>query len=272
MESIGVGMRNQEKFNRVQAWLGRNTYNEYIGVESYTWTLQNFQHWIDTVTPNQPDSVFVKVGEWGHEWYQSIGGFSAIRTLFTTRGIGSVPYVFCRPQTYTQDAEIAAKNALLAGGVCLDCEEQFLNNNTELYKLIGNTREIAGNGPVILVSGYGDPVTAVPGWDFGALAPADAYQPQWYVGWWDVYHRLGWQHAIGWGDGQCAQAFAAGKLGTDFPIQPAINVEQVTWTDIYPMVQYLVRAWQLSVTLWEAQDITPAMRAIVRAACNSVTL
>lgn len=252
---------NAQKLARVQAWLGQNTFGEYIGVESYNWSVENFQHWVDTLGDSKPDVVYIKVGEYGRMWYN--GHFPEIHQYFIAHGIGVVPYIFCRPQWIQQDAMIAAQVASLCGGVLLDCEEQFLNNNTQLYQLTAMVREKTGKEPVIIVSGYGDPVTAVPSWDFGALHPVDAYQPQWYLGWWQLYHAKGYQAAIAWGDGQCAQQFMRAGLGIDFPIQPVFNVEHVRSPDIPLIAKYLTQ-WKCSVTVWEAGDISAEMRAIIK--------
>lgn len=257
---------NPGKLARVQAWLGKNTFAEYLGVETYQWSIAEFQHWIDTVSPDQPDVAYIKVGEYGQEWYG--GKFPDIRKLFIDKGIGVAPYVFCRPQFLEKDLIIATNVAQLCGGVVLDCEEQWINNNSLLYLLIGRLRDMVGPSPVILITGYGDPVTAVPSFDFGALHPADGYQPQWYLGWWDIYHEKGYPKAITWGDGQCYQQFKTSGLGADFPIQPAMNVQGVAPGDIAPIVRYLLQ-WQTGVTVWEAQSIPATMRKVIKDACKS---
>lgn len=256
---------NSQRLARVQAWLGERSFAEYIGVETRNWTVENFDHWVDTVTPNQPDVAYIKVGEYGQMWYN--GHFPTIRDYFIQHGIGVAPYIFCRPQWVQQDAAIAAEVAKLCGGVVLDCEEQWLNNNTELYRLIATVRSLAGTEPVIVVSGYGDPLTAVPGWDFGALHPADAYQPQWYCGWWEIYQERGFEAAISWGDGQLFQEFSKGQLASDFPIQPDMNVEGMRPKDIGPLAKYLTQ-WKTGVTVWEAMDISAETRGIIKAACK----
>lgn len=256
-------MDNKGRLQRLQAWTGIKTFGMYIGVESRSWSVAEFEHYAETVKPNQPDVLYIKVGEIGQEWYN--GQFPAIRELFLKQGIGVVPYVFCRPQTWQADADIAAKYAELAGGVCLDCEEQFINNNTQLWELTQRVRNQTTN--VIMVSGYGDPLTAVPSWDFGALRVCDAYQPQWYIGWWSIYAARGYQTAFQWGDGQCYHQFMRVGLGADFPIQPATNVEGVNQSDLLGIGKYLLQ-WQAGFTVWEARDVTAEERAVFRESCQ----
>lgn len=258
---------NAERLARIQHQLGVSSYGIYLGVETFHWTLTDWHAYLNklvALSTNKPDYVIVKCGEWGNEWYG--GQFPAIRALFLASGIGCVPYFFNRPDTWQQDAAICAKLAKLAGIVILDCEEQFVNHSDALRGLVQRVRSQAGADPVIIVSGYGDPDTAVPNWDFTCLQYADGYQPQWYIGWWDLYHQKGIAAAIHWGDGQIAHRFQAAGLGTDYPIQPATSVTNVKPADCEALGAYLLAGWRASVAVWEAQDITATECAAFRQA------
>jgi len=255
-------MSNSDKLTRIQQWLGVKTLGIYVGTYTASWTLAQFEAKAVQFAAQGVDYAIIKVGEAGHEWYN--GTFPAIRAVFLKHGVGCAPFYFNRPQYWQSDASICAKLANEAGGIILDCEEQFLNQSGPLRSLVDAVRAQAPD-KCIVVTGYGDPTTALGfGWDFSAIQNADGYQPQWYIGWWTPYKQGGWQYAIGWADGQCAQQFAHFGLGQDFPIQPAINVEGVNEADLKPLCQYLT-AWKDGVAVWENNDINGQMIADMKA-------
>jgi LysM repeat protein len=263
-------MDNSTRLQRIHKWIGANTIGIYIGIESSGWRADTFvsdvlNHFGSTL----PDYVIVKCGEYGTEWYD--GTFPAIRQAFLAKGIGCAPYYFARPG-YPADITICAKLAREAEGIFLDCEEQWANDPSALAAFVSGVRNLAGPDPVIIVSGYGDPITAVPNWDFHCLFAADAYQPQWYLGWWDLYRIKGFQAAIDWGDNQVANRFIQSGLGADYPIQPAINVEGVAATDFQSIANYLQR-WQCSLAVWEFQDVyQSSLQALKSGMAQSVSL
>jgi len=262
-----ASLSNQERLARVQAQIKPNAVGVYFGIETAPWRADTFVS--DTLAhfgSHLPDYVIVKCGEWGIEWYD--GTFPAIRAGFLARGVGCAPYIFARPQTTSADQQLAAKLAREAGIVILDCEEQWANDLGALPAFVAGVRHGAGDAPVIIVSGYGDPKTAVPGWDFRCLVAADAYQPQWYFGVWDIYRTSGWQAAIDWGDGQVAQQMVAANLGADYPVQPALGLQGVNFADIEPASHYLAN-WKAGLSIWEFQICSPSALDAARTGLGS---
>lgn len=255
-------LTNKEKLARVQAQIKPNAVGVYFGIETAPWRASTFVD--DTLAhfgQHLPDYVLVKCGEWGIEWYD--GTFPQIRSAFLARGVGCAPYIFARPQTTSADQALAVKLGREAGIIILDCEEQWANDPGALPAFVAGVRHGLGEEPVIIVSGYGDPKTAVPSWDFRCLVAADAYQPQWYIGVWDIYRTHGWQAAIDWGDGECAAQLSAAHMGTDFPLQPALGLQNVAANDLFPLGQYLAH-WQAGCSLWEFQICPPFALADVK--------
>ncbi len=257
---------NAEKLARLQQWTGINTLQTYLGIETVTWNIADFQAAALQAKQKNIDVVYVKCGEWGIEWYDQ--QFAQIRQRFLDAGVGCVPYWFCRPQALAADMAACIRLATIAGGICLDCEEQWIGYGALLRQLVSGIRAALPD-TVIIISGYGDPLTALgTNWDFSAIADADAYQPQWYLGYWDVYHQSGWMTAIDWGDQQCATAFETSGLGADFPINPAINLQGVALTDFWAIAQYL-KHWRCGITLWEWQALSPRIAQIIRTALGA---
>ena len=237
---------------RMQRWVGAQAVGVYLGIETVDWSMNDFANRANQFRDMGVDVAYVKVGEYGTEWYN--GNFAAIRQIFLDRGVGCAPYLFCRPETWRGDLAIAVKMARLTGGVVLDCEEQFVNQGASLYNIVNGTRRSAPDA-CIIVSGYGDPLYAFgPKWPFDAIRDADAYQPQWYFGVWDAYKQHGYLGAIAWGDGQCADEFRRCGLGDMFAIQPAVNVEGMDQAD-YQGIAETLRRFTAGIVIWEAQQI-----------------
>lgn len=252
-------MDNSTRLARIQRQVGVKGYGVYYGVGTSGWRQPEARQAalaLKNQGANCPDYVLLKCGEWGIEWYD--GTFPQMRQAFLDFGIGCAPYYFCRPQTAQSDAAVCAKLAKEAGIVVLDCEEQW-NAVPALDTFLAAVRSAAGPDPVLLVTGYADPETAVPAWDFHCLESADGYQGQFYTGWWS---RKG-TDGIDWGIGQIAQRLEAAGLGADYPIQLALNVENVPLDVLQAECAYALR-WRLSPAIWVQQDMTTQDYAVCR--------
>lgn len=262
-------MNNAERLQALQNELGRDTYGEWWGVETFGFSLDAWKHTIETLDDAaKPDVLYIKYGEAGQEWYGA--NAQAIYDLCLNAGIGCVPYVFCRPNTLDADLLLIDKLLALKNGdktnniIALNCEEQWVGHDGALHTLVDTIRRNHTNA-VILVVGYGDPLTAVPAWNFGAIVNADGYQPEWYIGYWTVYQQRSVQAAINWADAQCLTQFQRFGLGADFPIAPLISPEQMkSEDDVLAAVAYCLN-WKCGVALWEAREITPELRAKIKA-------
>lgn len=262
-------MNNTERLEALQQELGIDTYGEWWGVETFGFSLDNWKHTIETLDDSaKPDVLYIKYGEAGQEWYGT--NAASIYDLCLSAGIGCVPYVFCRPNTVDADLVLIEKLFALKHGdktnniIALNCEEQWVGHDGALHTLINVIRRDHPEA-VILVVGYGDPITAVPAWNFGAIQNATGYQPEWYIGYWTVYQQRGVQAAINWADAQCLTQFQRFGLGADFPIAPLISPEQMkSEQDILDTVQYCLN-WKCGVALWEAREISPELRVKIKA-------
>lgn len=257
------------KLARVWQWLGRNKLGVYCGVYTSSWRAAQFKEYAQRFRNMGADFLCVKFGEWGVEWYD--GTVADIRAACFSAGMGMAPYYFCRPQTWQRDAAICIHLAQVCGGVILDCEEQFTYAGAALHNLVQTIRN-AVPGACIIVSGYGDPVTAFSNgrgqgmWPFTSIMAADAYQPQLYFAVWSKYRQAGWQAALEWGLNQCGQEFTRAGLGLMFPIQPAI-MTGINQDDYQPSAAFL-KQWKASLVLWEARQVTPAIVAACKAGLN----
>lgn len=254
------------KLVRLQKWLGTNRLGVYFGIETNNWRAPDFHAAALKLRSWGVDYAAVKFGEWGIEWYDRTA--PDIMAAFHAAGMGLVPFYFCRPQTWQADADICQHLANMAGGVKLDCEEQFINHGTELAGIV-NTVRAKAPGACILVSGYGDPLTAFSdgrggtAWSFDAIANADAYEPQTYLTYWDIYHRSGWAAGCDWSMQQCAKAFVQRGLGLSYPIAPCISTP-LNAGDYTPVARYF-RKWNAGLCLWEYQTVTKEIVAACKA-------
>lgn len=253
----------EAKLHRTQGWMHPNTLGVYVGIE-YEQSATSDYEALFSRYHGRADYLLIKCyeadspGKGNDLWIAP----DVLAGIANKHGVGVAPYIYGHPDTWQQDAAQAVALARVFGGVVLDCEEPYLNNGTDLYRLVHTVREATPDS-IIVVSGYGDPISAFPdgrggtSWSFDAIADADCYQPQWYIGWWDAYRRTAsYRHAVSWGDEQCALAFNQRGLTTDFPIQPAMNVEGVNPNDIGPCSLWLRETWKLSCAVWEHHDIT----------------
>ncbi len=255
-------MSNADKQQRIARWLGTNTLGVYVGIETVNWRAPQFEeHLAIPLAAQGADWVAVKAGEY-QLWYDDT--FAAIRSAFLRHGIGCAPYIFTHPWTWQTDAAMAIHLAQIAGGVILDDEETWVNHGDEHRAMIARIRAACPDA-CLISSGYGDPAYAFgTGWDFSAITECDAYQPQAYLGYWDIYHQQGWQAALTWADQQCGAMFTRFGLGADYPIQWAINCQGVNAGDMEPLARYLAR-WNAPLVVWEYQDVTgPELAALKR--------
>lgn len=272
-------MTNAEKLARIQKWIGRNTWGDIIGTENWSASsgpqpLAWYASIIKAYGTDKPDLVYIKVSEGSIDF--TGGQFPEIRTLFLHAGIGCAPYSFVRPQFLSYDLEFVAKYGPLAGGYVLDAEDPFVGYDSSLVALVAGARHALGADPVLLVTGYADPVTAVPGWDFAAIAPADGYQPQFYTTAWGITPTRPWKWWINWSDGQLYQKFLSSGIGTDFPISPLCDIRSqdtiITTLELFQQTEYLLQRFMAGVGVWEHQDCNQTYRTYLRNACQQVQL
>lgn len=250
------------KLAHLQTWLRPDTLGIYVGIEDENADNAVYQALMAKYA-GKADYLTIKCYEHGS---RSDGLWVNLRQLADDANaahIGIAPYIFCHPESAALDIIRAVECADMFGGVVLDCEEQFVGHGAELYQLVHGVRA-AKPDAIILVSGYGDPVIAFyngqggSDWPFDAIRDADGYQPQWYLGWWDVYRNgHDFQKGVQWGDSQCAVAFVQHGLTTSFPISPAMNLVGLEGNDIGPLSRYLRAGWAASVMVWEEQSVTP---------------
>jgi hypothetical protein len=256
------------KLAHLQTWLHPETLGVYVGIEDENVVNADYQALMEKYA-GKVDYLAIKCYEFGSK---NNGLWMDLRQLANDANaahIGIAPYIFCHPDDPTLDIMRAVECAEMFGGVILDCEEQFIGHGTELYEIVHGVREAVPDA-IILISGYGDPVTAFydghggSSWPFDAIRDADGYQPQWYLGWWNVYIQgHNYQRAVQWGDAQCGVAFVQYGLTDSFPISPAMNLVGLNGDDIGPLADYLRANWQASVMVWEEQDITPEILTVL---------
>lgn len=252
---------------KVQDWLGEKTVGVYIGVESHNWSQAQFSQAANTLKSWGADYALVKCGEGGMPvWYGGLDGVAAVRKAFADQGLGCAPYWYCLPNGGQAQIDACVTIAKLAGGIVLDCEDEFAGQDVALAALLNGICDVAPDA-CIIVTGYGSPITRFGphGWPYHTLATSKiaAYQPQLYFGVWDVYHRAGAHAAIDWGMAQCAQAYGANMV-----FQPAINIQGVGLDAFQPAADYL-KNWKASLCLWELTQGTAAILKALKTGISS---
>jgi hypothetical protein len=267
-----MGITNAQRLLRVQDWIGKNKYGIIMGVENKYQPLSWYQSYINGFGTQKPDVVYIKTGELGQDF--TLGMFPQIRNMFMAAGMGCVPYIYPRPGLLVSDVANAVKYGKIAGGVQVDAEELFTNQPAALTQLLADIRQGLGDGPVILVTGYADPQTATPGWDFAALKYVDCYQPQMYTGYWTHANTEdGWEPLVNWARKQLAAVLVQGNLGIDYPMAPIFNTENIPTEDwIFSEGEWALEQFFAAFTLWEIRDTTVTERARARNACIQVAL
>jgi hypothetical protein len=221
-----------------------------------------FLHWSNTTRRRvfaqirhwKFDFVCPKVGGYGSTWYSSDRELRAWRNYAHDVGLGFVPFIYSVPHSATRDAEICSELGHDCGIVVVDMEDEYAGAHSAMAHFGSVFRHSSPHTPII-VSGYGDPITAfgAGGWPFREMAYwADGYGPQWYYGVWSVYHQHGVRAAINWADAQCAEAF-----GKQFPMVPALSIYSgysrsgiLSARDLTTGENYAKR-WKAPVFWWE---------------------
>lgn len=247
---------------RVQAWLGSKTVGVYCGIEFVNDRAAQYDAQVaQPLAAMGADYAIVKCADGATEWYD--GTVAAIRSVFFKRGIGFAPYMWCVPGNQNATIRIAIHLAQVCGGVIFDMEDAWAGQDVEMAAILNAVRAAVPTA-CLIVTGYGDPLTKFgpTGFPFHTIATSkiDAYQPQWYIGVWDVYTQSGYEAAIDWGDKQCGAAF-----GPNFPLQPAIGLTKLRSADIAPLAAYVAR-WGTSVAVWEFEAATREIVQTLKAA------
>lgn len=237
----------------IQGWLGDKTVGIYIGIESQEWTPSQFDQAAANIKSWGGDYGIVKIGEGAGQWYN--GDIATLQQIFFRHGLGFAPYHYCLPGDSAANANIAAHAAKQCGGVILDIEDEFKGFDQDLATIFSGLRAQCPN-EVIIMSGYGDPHYALgdayPHHTI-ATAPIDGYQPQWYIGVWDLYKSKGYLGAFSWGDRDIASVY-----GENVVLQPAISIQGIDPNDFEGMAAFL-KNWHASLAIWEYQQCNAAI-------------
>lgn len=244
----------------LQAQIGADKVGVYTGIETFNDAPAAFAEIASTLQAYGADFALVKMGEGSATWHN--GDFASIRQAFFAHGLGCAPYWYCLPQGGQAQIDACIHLAQQFKLLILDCEDEYAGHDAELADLL-NALAVAAPSALIIVSGYGDPITRFGphGWPFHTVATAAkaVYQPQAYFGVWDVYNQHGVDAALQWCDNECAAAF-----GQAIVLQPAINVQGVKSLADFEAAGRYWKSFKASVVLWEYQQVTAQIVAAVK--------
>jgi hypothetical protein len=103
----------------------------FVGIESYNWTMKDFDKLIDFCNSNNVRSIVLKVYEHTQgEWYQDLGGSFYVIDYIQSKGIEVLPYgYFYGDENYF--IEINSIQAYLSkcGKFCMNMETEFDGND-----------------------------------------------------------------------------------------------------------------------------------------------
>src|SRR6185437_1131811 len=262
---------NKVKLARTQKALGTDTLGVYFGTWTYGKPAVAFTPFAKQAKGMGFDYVMVKFGEDGTRWYPDSP--AQIAKVFADNGLKMVPFWYCRPNYWQQDADHCAQLAQEFGVIDLDIEEVFLNiqgkqivgsYGTQLAALVNRIRNAAPEA-LIIADGYGDPMTAFAGtFPYWAITEADCYQPQWYESFYGARTWDEWRNGLARHDAECGEVFQQAKLGLSFPIRPCVSSFAVTPDVAYDIGHYL-SSFHTGLMLWEftqcAADVDRAFKS-----------
>lgn len=165
----------------------------FLGVETLTWTDQQFIDAAQFARAHGVDSLLVKFAEGGIVWYNGIDGFRRIRDAIKAQGVGVVPYMYSYGDTYgflDGELNLLAEYMQDNGVVCADMEVEWNGHVDWASRMNARLQPLPG---VFLVSTWADPFQQDWGGIIRALNPCvNAYLPQQYT----LFLASSWQQFL----------------------------------------------------------------------------
>lgn len=157
----------------------------FLGVETYSWQLQQFRDAARFVRSLGVDSLAVKCADGSGMWYGRIGGPAAVRSAILAEGCGCIPYMYGYGDKFgALQGEINVLKQLMAigdGCVCLDVEAEYNGQVAWAERVCEAMRPVPG---LLYVTSWADP--DYQDWDGVTRALAacvNAWVPQQYTLW-----------------------------------------------------------------------------------------
>lgn len=100
----------------------------FIGVESQSWSLSDFQAAAQKAKALGISSLLIKIADGTYEWYGPLGGWEAVLDAVGSQGVKAVPYTYCYGNKYgALSSEVAILQAIMerAGVVVADMEAEW---------------------------------------------------------------------------------------------------------------------------------------------------
>lgn len=157
----------------------------FLGVETYSWSIAQFQQAARYVRSLGVDSLAVKMADGSGIWYGRIGGAAAVRSAILAEGCGCIPYAYGYGDKFgALQGEINVLQELMRigdGCVCLDIEAEYNGQVGWAQRVCEEMRPVKG---LLYLTSWADP--DYQNWDgvTRALAPCvNAWVPQQYTIW-----------------------------------------------------------------------------------------
>lgn len=129
----------------------------FIGVESYNWTIADFNKSASFCVQYGIDTVYLKIYEITQgEWYGGIGGVDKVMTVFEDQGIKVIPYGFFYGQSLSE-VTVARKYLSIYKDFCMDMEGGFDNNPNNVVQAFSDG--LKNHPGTLYVSTWANPVT-----------------------------------------------------------------------------------------------------------------
>lgn len=128
----------------------------FMGVNSYTWDLNNFDVFVNDAIQLGFNQVLIKVYEITQgDWYQSLGGSKVVFDHIRAKGIDVLPYGYFYGFNPGVEVQAAMNYLHTFGKFCLDMESEFDNNSAAMQPF---QQGLQGHVGDLYISTWANPV------------------------------------------------------------------------------------------------------------------
>lgn len=129
----------------------------FVGVESFNWSLSDFDKLTAFCKQHRVDGIFLKIYEIGTgEWYGKLGGSQAVIDRIKGEGVDCVGYGFFYGNDQVDEGAAITKFLKRDNRFCIDVEDGFDGRLDKMEGLFKNV--VVPSGSTLYVSTWADPI------------------------------------------------------------------------------------------------------------------